>query len=57
MKSGIHIEAGKTSNSFFTAQDESILWEFLTTGKVEGARIFGPKELGGGFCRWFFALY
>ena len=32
MKSGIHIEAGKTSNSFFTAQDESILWEFLTTG-------------------------
>lgn len=45
MKSGIHIAAGKTSNSFFTTQDECVLWEFLTTGKVEGARIFGPKEL------------
>lgn len=41
----IHIIAGQTSNPYFHGKDESVLWEFLTTGKVEGSRIMGPKEL------------
>ena len=42
---GIHIIAGQASNPYFYGKNESVLWEFLTTGKVEGSRIMGPKEL------------
>ena len=42
---GLHIMAGQASNSYFYGKEESVLWEFLTTGKVEGSRIMGPKEL------------
>lgn len=42
---GIHITAGPASNHYFYGKDESVLWEFLSTGKVEGSRIMGAKEL------------
>lgn len=44
-KYGIHITAGPASNRYFYGKEEAVLWEFLSTGKVEGARIMGPKEL------------
>lgn len=36
---------GKETNSFFLLQNPSIWWTFMETGKIEGARIRGIKEL------------
>ena len=36
---------GKKTNPFFLKQDPEVLWSFMEKGKVEGARIYGVKEL------------
>lgn len=36
---------GNRTNQYFLQTTESVWWEFLETGKVEGSRIYGIKEL------------
>lgn len=36
---------GSHSNDYFLDKDDSILWKFLETGKLDNARIHGTKEL------------
>lgn len=44
-KTGQIIFASGASNQFFFEKDPTVLWNFLTTGKVEGYRVSGVKKL------------